>query len=73
MNTRHFNPRAIGPRIRQAREQQGLTLRMFAAKLGADDSNVAKWERGTSVPSLHNVALVAMALDVTTDWLLFGD
>lgn len=73
MNTKHFNPRAVGPRIRQARTDHGHKLDSFAARLGIPRSTVQAWESGNRPPNAEGLALMSVALDVTTDWLLFGD
>ena len=75
-----------GERVRQCRENQGLTLRGLAdraaarSKLGQRGSKraplvqqtVAYIESGYIVPKLSTIEPLALALDVSPAWLAFG-
>lgn len=62
----------IGIRIRQARELCKLTRRDLATELGVTESAVQQWEDGRGQPELRRLGPIVMALDVSSDWLLFG-
>ena len=46
---------ALGAHIRQLRTGQGLSQEMLAEKLDVSRQAVAKWERGTSLPTTANL------------------
>jgi transcriptional regulator with XRE-family HTH domain len=60
----------LGARIREARDAAGLTQRQLADRLGTVQHVVSGWETGARAPNVANLASLATALDVTTDWLL---
>lgn len=71
---RVFVPRSFGPRLTWARRERGMTQYDLAVQIGLGDASVVcTWERGKHLPGADNLAHIALALDVTTDWLLFGD
>ena len=63
---------AVRERIRQRRKKMGLTQAQLAKKVGVCQTAVNDWETGKSLPCQKLVSL-ALALDVTTDWLLTGN
>jgi transcriptional regulator with XRE-family HTH domain len=65
----------IGKRIARAREHKGLTQpQLAAAVIGNPDrfATISKWENDHSVPGGTEIAAIAQALEVSTDWLLLG-
>lgn len=60
----------IGGRLRQLRQQRGLTQAELAGALGIDQSLISEYERG--ILRLHGSLIVALAklLKVSTDQLL---
>jgi phage repressor protein C with HTH and peptisase S24 domain len=62
----------IGQRLKQAREQAELTQSALAEAAHVDQSTLAHWERGKTKPSPEKVALMAPALGVSEEWLLYG-
>lgn len=63
----------IADRIKQLREQKGLTQSELAKHLGITRSSVNAWEMGISVPSTQYVVELAHLFKVTTDYLLCVD
>ena len=61
---------AIGPHIRSAREARGWTQFQLGVVVGKRDTDVSRWERQNLVPRADVVANIAMALGVSTDYLL---
>lgn len=57
-------------KIRELREEKGLTQKELGAKLGVAQAAVAQWESGKSTPTLPNMVRVADALGVTLDQLM---
>lgn len=62
---------ALGKKIKALRKEKGYTLQQLAEKVGSGKSYI--WEienRGLKRPSAEKLALIANALDVTTDFLI---
>lgn len=55
--------RAIGIRIRDAREHVGLSQVELAEHIGRDHKTIHRFEYGTSVPTLVDLLLIAHATD----------
>jgi transcriptional regulator with XRE-family HTH domain len=65
---------SIGRRLRQLREQEGLTLRDLAQRLGFPHHTILlKYERGETVPSAARLVSLARALNSSPAALLARD
>ena len=62
----------IGGRIKKAREALELSQSALAKRLKVDQSTVALWEKGETMPRLNSVGTVAEELAMTPEFLLFG-
>ena len=62
----------VGQRIRVERMRQGLMIKDLALKADLDITSLSNFERGERRIGLTSLVLVANALGVTTDFLLFG-
>lgn len=63
----------FGERLKQARKAAKLTQRELAQRLSTDVMNISRWERGeVKRPSGENLAALADALGVSSDFLLLG-
>ena len=60
-------------RIRKAREAAGLTREKFAEKLDVSVSYLAELERGRTGISVKLLMKVCAVLDLSADYILFGD
>lgn len=60
-------------RIKQLREERGLTQAELAKRLGITRSSVNAWEMGISVPSTQYIVELAEMFKVSTDYLLGVD
>lgn len=60
--------RHIGARLRQAREQTGLSLRDSAARVGAPAARLAAFERGAARLTARNLFQLAAALGKPLVW-----
>ncbi|HYB14541.1 MAG TPA: helix-turn-helix domain-containing protein [Streptosporangiaceae bacterium] len=68
-----FDPgTGLGPRLRLAREERGLSARELARRVGCSASLISQIERGVSVPSVGVLYSLATELDSSLDYLLFG-
>lgn len=56
--------RALGNAIRQAREDQGLTLRAFGARISRNIGQISRWENGEHTPKPEHVAQMLTALGI---------
>lgn len=59
-------------RLKQAREQAGLSQTQAARLLNGSRSNIWRWETGNPEMSAETLRRVAEIYDVSTDWLLTG-
>lgn len=59
----------IGDRIKEARtEYLAFTQRDLADKLGIDQINVSRWERGVSEPRLTHIRAIAKLAGLPVNW-----
>ena len=56
--------RALGNAIRQAREDQGLSLRAFGARISRNIGQISRWENGEHTPKPEHVAQMLTALGI---------
>jgi transcriptional regulator with XRE-family HTH domain len=54
-------------RLRELREQKGMTQAELAEKVGVSSDAVARWERGIREPAWSNLTALADALGVSLD------
>src|SRR3954464_8504389 len=64
--------RAIGYRIRVARERRGLSRDELAARVGVHAGSIARWETGGSVPHAFTLERIAEACGSTAEWIRTG-
>ena len=57
-------------RIRELRNQKGVSLRKMAATLGVSPSTLNTWENEVYLPSLPHLIEMADYFDVTIDYLV---
>lgn len=57
-------------RLTREREISGLTQRDLASRLNISQPSYARYEIGTSEPTLENLVKIADILDVSIDYLL---
>ena len=62
----------FGTNLKQFRSENGLSQEAFAAKIGVHVTNLSKYERSKSVPSLEIAEKMATVLDTTLDELVYG-
>lgn len=64
--------RAIGRRLREAREKMGLDRPALAERLGVHTGSIARWETGGSVPIPYHMERIAEWAEVEPAWLRHG-
>ena len=62
--------KAVGRRIKEAREKRHLTQEELAARIDISPTHVSVIERGTKIPRLETFVAIANALEVSGDALL---
>ena len=62
----------IGNRIKLARTNRGRSQEWLAQEVGVRQTSVSAWERGTSDPTVDNMATVSRVLGVSFEWLAKG-
>lgn len=60
----------IGAKLRRLREQKGLTLHELSQRSGVSLAHISEIERGRSTASLKTLEKLALALEVSTSYLL---
>lgn len=60
----------IGSRIRKYREENNLSQKQLAEKIGVSNSRVSNWEQGLNRPDADILAAICVALDVSPSLLL---
>ena len=65
-----MNLKAIGARIKEARETKSLTQEQLAEIVGLSATHISVIERGVKAPRLETFIELANALNVTSDSLL---
>lgn len=65
-----MNQKAIGRRIKVARESKRLTQEQLAEQVDLSPMHVSVIERGVKLPKLETLINIANALDVSADVLL---
>jgi len=60
-------------RLAAARKERGLTQQALADRVGIHVTQIRRYEAGTSSPTLDVLAKIAVAMNVTTDSLVFGE
>ena len=67
------NKNALGRRISDLLNQQGLSQRELAERVGVTEVSMSRYIKGDRVPKGPTIANIATALHTTTDYLLNGD
>ena len=57
-------------RLKELREEKGLSIKMLAKELGVSDVAIGRWEKGLRVPNIDVLILVASYFNVSADYLL---
>jgi transcriptional regulator with XRE-family HTH domain len=66
-------PHDIGIRVRATRRDRGLTQDELADKVGVSRSAVAQWETGRTGQVTGNLSRIADALEVSVEYLMYGE
>lgn len=64
---------AIGRRIAEARKDKKLTGQQLADALGITKSAVSQWETGQTFPDFKGLVGLCVELQVSADFIIWGD
>lgn len=70
--TPEFDLKAVGRRLRLAREHAGLSQQHFGESLGYSRRQVNAWEHAVHTPPIWVLLGVRRLCHVSPDWILFG-
>lgn len=62
----------VGERVKELREQRGMTQKLLAEKIGVTPAVICQIERGTKVPNVIIAKMICDNLGVTVDYLTGG-
>ena len=65
-------PQPLGPRIRVARENAGLSIEETARRLGVTEKTLEAWESDLEEPRANRLFTLAGILNVSLNWFLQG-
>ena len=57
-------------RLKELREEQGLSMKELGLKIGVSDASVCKWENGVSEPKITYILRLSEFFECSTDYLL---
>ena len=63
---------AIGERIKEARQERGLSQEELAQIINSTKSAISRYESGKRQPRIEQLKSIASALDVDVNWLMNG-
>ncbi|GLR19575.1 hypothetical protein GCM10007940_41910 [Portibacter lacus] len=73
INHSELDMKSFGSNLMQFRSKKGLSQEAFASLIGVHLTNLSKYERSKSVPSLEIAEKMAAILDITIDELVYGE
>lgn len=60
----------IGKQIKLIREQQGMSQKDFAMKIGSKNTTVSNWEKGLTRPDADTLVIICKVLNTSADEIL---
>lgn len=57
-------------RLKELREDKGLSLKQLAKALNISDVALGRWEKGTRIPNIETLEQLSKFFKVTTDYML---
>ena len=73
MKDKTYDKAIIGERISKARDIRNLTQKQVAKTIGVNQVHISEIERGATGMSIETVIALCDALNVTSDYILFGE
>ena len=70
----NFNAENVGKRIREKRKEYGLSREKLGNLIGGiTKQHIYRIEKGKQIMSAEILCKISIVLNVSADWLLFGD
>lgn len=63
----------IGCKMKEAREQRGLTQKQLADLIGASHNSISDWENNKNKPDLDTIGMICEVLDISPNYLFGKD
>ncbi len=63
----------IGERIQKARKEAGVNADVLSGFIGITDKHLSRIEHGKCICTMENLYVISQYLDVSVDYLLFGN
>ena len=67
------NKQSLGERIKELREQKGMTQQQLADLLFVSNKTISKWEKNDNEPDSEMLVKLSEIFNITLDYLLKGD
>ena len=68
-----MNEEEIGKRIKEIRQEKKFTQKQLSELSQIDATSISRYETGAQIPNLNTLVYIALALDTSLDYLVFGD
>ena len=68
-----WDKESFGVRLKNLREQRGLSMMAFGSAIGTSASRIKDWEKGKNAPSAAWIASISDRFNISTDELILGD
>jgi transcriptional regulator with XRE-family HTH domain len=68
-----WNKEDFGVRLKNLREQRGLSMMAFGSSIGTSASRIKDWEKGKNAPSAAWIAKISERFNISTDELILGN
>ncbi len=59
----------FGKRLRELRQEKGLSAKELGKIINVNDSSIIRWENGTMSPKLEYIIALARFFNVSTDYI----
>ncbi|MBR1984585.1 MAG: helix-turn-helix transcriptional regulator [Clostridia bacterium] len=60
----------FGERLKELREEKGLSYRQLAKELGVSSSSINSWEKEIRVASIDNLLTICKYFNVSSDYMI---
>lgn len=68
-----WNKEDFGRRLRELREERGMSMLAFGSAIGTSASRIKDWENGKNAPSAAWIAKISRRFNISTDALIIGE
>ncbi len=62
--------RIFGERLKEVRQEHGLTIFQVSKQVGISDACISRWENDINDPKCEQIVMLAKFFNVSTDYLL---